>query len=264
MRWAFASLLVLSCSSGSFTRVTANEPRPAQCDTFYCGGVLAVTTSLSPETSLTESECVALCGSWCEGARPIGGRPGCKLLSGTELSCDATVYDCGWGPPPYCGPENCSGCCLSNGTCQLSSGVCGGVSCTECTERKCSAANCVRLSRCGGQLEAAPRTAACAGADGGVDSSWDSTASCVAACDASDAGEALGCAANLASSCDDAGVQFVAQCSPDAGSASACLTSCRADRETCDRSCTKSSFGSCMDCAASCGLTFAACAAACP
>ncbi len=38
MRWTF--LLLLSCSPGSL-RITANQAPPAQCDTFYCGGVVA-------------------------------------------------------------------------------------------------------------------------------------------------------------------------------------------------------------------------------
>lgn len=261
MRWSF--LLLLSCAPGSI-RITATQPPPAQCDALYCGGIIPVSTQLAPSDALTESECRALCGSWCAGAVAISGKPGCHLLSRTEVYCGGTVYDCGYFPS-YCGPENCSGCCLADGSCRLSAGTCNGVSCADCAQRqKCSTLACGQLSACGAQLEAEPRLSACADADGGVDSSWDSTAACVAACDASDAGALVGCALTLPPGCDDGGSSFAAACTPDAGAPSACLASCRADRDACDRACTKASFASCMSCATSCGLSLAVCAAACP
>lgn len=255
-RWVGVLMLI-----AAGCRITAVEPPPKQCDPFFCGGQVAVKTSLSPRTALTAAECKSLCAPfWCDHT-PIANPPGCELLSPGSVHCSAVVYDCGYDfGGARCGPQTCSGCCQPDGTCTSGFGQCGGSSCAECVG--CTATGCAALAGCGGHLEAEPRLSTCADAGGGVDPSLDLSAWCPAACFESGAVATVQCAQRLGTSCADGGL--LTGCFPDAGPALPCAADCATARDGCEQACPQTSYSGCMTCSASCGITFARCVKSCP
>lgn len=253
MRIRFCLLLVLT--GCPVARITPDVPDSGQCNASPCGTSVAVKTKLAPGTTLTDAECASVCASaWC-GGQPIGGLPGCTLVSPTSVSCGSIAYDCG-----YCvfgcgsNPSSCGdGCCeFASNCCRAVARSCRGLSCGACpaADPRCSLEACRSFKACGGQLPAEPRPGVCG--DGGV----ELATYCPEACNTMAAGAFI-----------------EAACSSDGGPVwplDAGLTNqdggtcdCEPTRESCELACPQSSATSCLDCAANCAIDFARCMTRC-
>ena len=267
--------LTAGCPRVEVARVVA-EPPAGQCQSAYCGGGVAVKTSLPSRTPLTSAECKSVCASiWCD-ADPIGPSPGCWLDDPQKVRCGAIAYDCGYTFGGSCDPVTCAdGCCADgDGSCYRGPGAqsCGGARCGVCKpdaglpETRCSPGNCAALAACGAQLEGQPRLETC-----GVDAGFDPSLYCPEVCLAAGAGELLACASTVLAQCVDAGTAAIdvlsANCksTPDGGVELTCLEACGTVRAECDQRCNPSgtSLESCKNCAAQCGLDWTRCSLTC-
>lgn len=248
--------LVVGLVFAACPRITVEAPDAPTCTPALCGAVVRVKTQLPSGTPLTAAECKTLCASvWCDYT-PIDQRSvGCSLVSGTEVSCGSTAYDCGetFGGCAGIGGSACtSGCCdQTSNSCRAAGPQCTlGGSCSQCPppDERCSLDACMAFKSCGGQLPTEPRVSACADADGGVDPLVDLTGYCPDACNAAHAGGSMACPFDGGVSASDGGT---------------CATGCENARATCETSCPKSDYASCISCAARCGVTFGQCQRGC-
>jgi hypothetical protein len=151
--------------------------------------------------------------------------------------------------------------------------------CPASSDSRCNLENCGKLLlQCKRAFAADPNFDVCFKAsDGGVPPSfWDAGTNfsyCPAACNATQGGGALvQCYADHQAQCsgfDDGGRAAVdLMCegvAADAGTADAtCAQKCDATRISCDQACASTDFDKCMNCSATCGLSWASCTNACP
>jgi len=133
-----------------------------------------------------------------------------------------------------------------------------------CTDARCSLANCKKMyDPCRLAFAAEPDARACLDVDGGVPNEFDFVKYCPGACNAMGSGDLAQCVADNVSSCGDGGVTratVVDACFFGVASrVEPCATTCDDARTNCELACTKDSFQACMDCVATCGVTWGHC-----